>query len=74
MAKPKRTPKLTSKEPIPLSRGEYLDCPNVCDARSAKWHNGDAICPECGEPACVYDRAAFDEREHRKRRPHSRLD
>ncbi len=50
---------LTSKEPIPLKRGEYLDCPNVCDARSAKWRNGDAICPECGEAAVVYDRTTY---------------
>lgn len=53
------TKKLTSREPIPLARNEYLDCPNVCNARSAKWDRGDAICPECGESAVVYDRATF---------------
>jgi hypothetical protein len=67
------TKKLTSKGPIPLARNEYLDCPNVCDARSAKWHNGDAICPECGESAVVYDRATYfrksDERHVRVETP-----
>jgi hypothetical protein len=46
----------TSRQAEPLKRSEYLDCPNVCNSRSAKWKNGDAICPECGEMAVVYNK------------------
>lgn len=55
----KNPPGLTSREPILLKQNEYLDCPNVCDSRKARWENGDAICAECGEMAVVYDRKTW---------------
>lgn len=46
--------KLTSKKPAPLAKGEWFDHVNGCEVKAVQWFDGDAYCPECGMPGCVY--------------------